>query len=95
MPKQFYYATNCTLIPMHEVDDMQEMMDGNVQVSLGTFRRRCEMEGIESDLGYSQGPERGLHLKDDYHVSYHKGQFKGADCYYLTHSAIEHIFLKH
>jgi hypothetical protein len=47
-------------------------------------------EDLNEMFGYKRG--WGLSLATDYAVSFHKGSFRGVPCYYIDHSAIEHIF---
>ncbi len=44
--------------------------------------------------GYAVGPELGLHLKDDRHVSYHRSTYLGARCYYAVWSGTEYVFTR-
>jgi len=65
-------------------------------ITLDTFRRRVDptsFSSLQSELGYAVGQEKGLHLKDDWAVSYHKSVFRGKPCYYLRWSSIEYIFI--
>ena len=90
----FQYETNCILLDQRDVLDLHSMIDGAQEVTLETLRRHCNIAGLLEDLGYAVGAERGLHIKHDWHVGYFKSQFRGRPCYYVYHSAIEHIFLE-
>ena len=90
----FHYETNCTLLDRSDVGALHTMIDAAEDVTLATVRRHCDLAGLLDDLGYAVGSEQGLHIKDDWHVTYHKSQFRGRPCYYVRHSAIEHIFLE-
>ena len=69
------------------------MVDAAKDVSFNTLKRRCaDLHQWAHDMGYFVGGERGLHLKDDWAVSYHKSVYDGQPCYYIRHSAIEYIF---
>ena len=94
MSKPYVYATTCVLEGIENTQALMDMTDDAVEVTLQTIRRHCDLSGFESDCRYAVGPERGLHLKDDFHVSYHKSRYKGRPCYYVRHSAIEHIFMR-
>ena len=50
-------------------------------------------EKLEKSLGYAVGKEGGLHMKEDWAVSYHKSEFEDKPCVYFTWSAIEYIFV--
>jgi hypothetical protein len=66
------------------------MLEAAREVSLKTFRRRCDTREWEAKMGYER--HGGLPLSRDWHVSYHKSVFRGRPCYYAVHSAIEYIF---
>lgn len=69
------------------------MQDRARDVTLATLRRHCAgLEEWERGMSYAVGPERGLHLKDDFAVSFHKSRYRGRPCFYIRHSAIEHIW---
>ena len=87
------YYTNCTV---SGGEDIVEMVDNAVEITLATFVRHTENNSrneLLRHLGYAIGAERGLHIKDDWHVSYWKGYYQGNPCVYLYHSAIEYIFI--
>jgi hypothetical protein len=86
------YSTNCVAAGMANLDALNDMMNGAREVSLATFRRRCDTADWERAQGYARGAEPGLHIKDDWHVRYFKSRWKGEPCFYAVHSAIEHIF---
>lgn len=80
----------------HQVRALSQCIEDATDVTLETVRRhvdRDEMRDLERRLGYEIGPSKGLHLKDDFHVSYHRSRYMGKRCYYVRHSAIEHIFM--
>lgn len=92
---EFRFETTCVDVPFMEVGALVDMIDGGVRVTRGTFLRhvhRGDLAELEGKLGYADHPARGLTMAADWHVSYHKGTFKGRRCYYFRHSAIEHIF---
>lgn len=67
------------------------MMDESEDITHNDFMEALGSEAYNQffdGLGYGDW----LHLKDDYHVSYSRSTFKGEDCVYCTHSAIEYIF---
>jgi hypothetical protein len=73
-------------------ESIRAMVERARRVSFKTFARRCDWQGWAREHGYSIGGERGLHLRNDWHVSYHKSVFRGAPCYYVRWSAVENIF---
>lgn len=70
------------------------MVDRARDISYETFMRQCDCADLVENMGYATGREVGLHLKDDWHVSYHKSTFQGMPCYYMRHSAIEYVFIR-
>jgi hypothetical protein len=91
LPKrEYHFHTTCI---SSDAKSIHDMTDHAREVTLATFRRHCETREWERSLGYAIGPERDLHLKDDWHVSYWRSRYRGHACYYAVHSAIEHIFI--
>ncbi|ABM97162.1 hypothetical protein [Methylibium petroleiphilum] len=90
---KFELVARCVDIPMSKVQDLFDMMDRSRDVSFATFARRTNWQPVASRLGCAVGSQKGLHLKDDYHVGYKRSTWRGHPCYYLDHSRIEHIFV--
>lgn len=93
MTKAYEYHTSC----VHSQGDwINDMVDQAEEVTLQTVRRHCVgVEDWAGSMKYDTGGERGgLRLKDDWHVTYHKSQYRGLPCYYIQHSGIEHIWVK-
>lgn len=91
MPKTFV----CDCVSCGDGRAIQDMVDRSRQITRRTFLRhvdREEMRRIEGMLSYATGSERGLHMANDWAVSYHKSRFRGRPCVYFDWSAIEHIF---
>lgn len=93
MWQRFQYLTCCVSIAQEQVDDLHNMIERARTIEHDTFIKRCDWAPLARQLGYAVGSEPGLHLKDDWHVSYHLSVFQGKPCYYLRHSAIEYIFV--
>lgn len=89
----YHYAFNCTQLSMRSVDALHAMIDQAVDITYATFRKHAVgLDEWAERMGYvTHGP--GLRLKDDFHVSYHRSRWKGQRCYYIRHSAIEHVWL--
>ena len=87
----YYYETCCVSSTARAIDSM---VDQAKEVTLATVRRNCPgLQEWETQMGYDTGHERGgLRLKDDWHVRYYKSKYKSRPCYYIVHSAIEHIW---
>lgn len=87
---RFNYLTCCvnsTAFAIHA------MTDAARDVSLATIRRHCVgVADWARGMGYAVGAEVGLHLKDDWAVSYHKSTYQNRACFYIRHSAIEYIW---
>ena len=70
-----------------------DMVDRARDITGATFRRLTDWQQWARDMGYAVGPAPGLlHLKDDWHVSYHRSTYRGRQVVYARHSAIEFIF---
>lgn len=66
------------------------------QITWTTFRRHVSWEHVRELFPfYSYRGEDGLHIKDDWAVSFWKSCYDGRPCYYITHSAIEYIFTEY
>lgn len=67
------------------------------QIGLPAFAAHLPIEHwrvVQEGLLYETGPRKGLHIKDDFHVTYYKASFLGFDCVVMRHSAIEFFFLR-
>lgn len=90
--KLFTYTTCCV---NSAAEAIHAMVDSARDVSLATIRRHCAgLDEWARQMSYAVGSERGLHLKDDWAVSFHKSHYKGKPCYYIRHSAIEYIWTR-
>lgn len=90
----FKYRTCCVQLSLSDVPALHAMIDRSRAVSYRTFRRRCpDLPEIADQLGYARHPSRGLTLSRDWYVGYYRSRFRGQPCYYMTHSAIEYIWL--
>ena len=76
-------------------EELFHIVDNNQEITFDTFKKRINLEDFKSlcrNLVYAVGKENGLHIKDDWHVSYHKARYHGKPIYFLKHSAIEYVF---
>lgn len=88
--KRYRYATSCI---NSTAEAIHALVDAARDVCFATIRRHCiGLDDWARDMGYAVGSQHGLHLKDDWAVSYHKSSYRGVPCYYVRHSAIEHIW---
>ena len=75
-------------------EQLHEMYDREREITLRTFARHVDIRPIAEDMGYQYGPRvKGLRLSKDWAVRFYKSTFCGQPCYYMDHSAIDHVFL--
>lgn len=88
--KKFRYLTNCINA---EGEDIQAMCDASTEITYRTFIKHVPIEEIKRLFPFYDWSGQGLHIKNDFMVSYYKSKYKGIPCYYLEHSRIEYIFV--
>ncbi len=72
---------------------LEYMEDAAKSVTYDTFSKHCHINEWAKSHGYDTGRERGgLHLKNDWHVSFYKSFYNGVECYYMKHSGYQHIW---
>lgn len=86
---KFVFITDCV---HSDGPSINAMVDEAREVTLRTFRKRCDTLDWERLLGYERAGRGGLPLSRDWHVAYYKSRYRGMPCYYAVWSAIEHIF---
>ena len=92
MEPRYHYAGTCVESTCERITDMLERAR---PVTLRTLRKHCVgLRDWERDMGYAVGKEKGLHLKKDWAVSFHKSRYDGRPCYFIDHSRIERIWTK-
>jgi len=77
------------------VNNLNDMIDSSNSITRKTFLKyidRKELQEIESQLGYSNHPKKGLTMASDWSVTYHKSKLKNKRVYYFCYSAIEFVF---
>lgn len=87
--KNYYYQYNC--VNPSDVEELFHIVDNNIDTTYDTFLKYVNNEDFKelcNDLGYS----KDFHIKNDWHVSYHKAKYKGNIIYFMRHSAIEYVF---
>lgn len=76
---------------------INKMIDNSRDISYRVAREiigSFTLDEWAGQMGYDVGFQRGgLRLKKDWAVSYSKSQYEGNPCVYITHSAIEYIFI--
>lgn len=92
------YRGRCTDFP-GQGQDIRAMVEQAKAVSAAEVAQHCNLRALERRLGYSRAPiRRGLYagtvltLATDTHVEYRRSTFQGRPCYFVRHSATEHIF---
>lgn len=87
------YFGRCVELPGRAITNMR---DSATAVTRRTFLKHVNRDSLGSlslTLGYSLHPKQGLTMAGDWHVSYHRGKFRGKNCCFLVWSGIEHIFM--
>ena len=84
---KFTYLTCCVNSTAEKIDAMVEQAK---EITCRLFMRNVDI-AVE-DFGYVKSG-KGLKLKDDWAVSFFKSKYCGLPCYYMCHSAIEHIYV--
>ena len=92
MPRDFHYLTNCVNVPRRDVEALHDMIDRAREVTWRTLTRHVPVAEIRDHFPGYEYNGRGLHIKDDWAVSFNKSKYKGKPCYYIRWSAIEYIF---
>jgi hypothetical protein len=91
---RYSYAGCCIDSDAESITDMTER---ERSVSFRTILKHVGIEALARvfpsyDWRGSTHAAGGLHMRNDWHVSYHKSWYRGRRCYYVRWSAIEFIF---
>jgi hypothetical protein len=85
--KRYRFVTDC----IHaKGEDISAMVESGVQVTRATFVRHTddlERRCMEESMGYDTLP-----ITKDWAVAYYRGSYRGVPAYWMTWSAIEHVF---
>lgn len=87
------FITSC--IEAESGEAINAMKDAATEITRRTFLRYVDRDDhvtTERTLGYADHAARGLTMARDWHVSYHRGVFRGRPCVYFRWSGIEHIY---
>ena len=90
----FNYFNNCVGIGSKDVPALHQMIDRARDIKWETLIKHIRTEQVRSLFPDYEYNGNGLHIKDDWAVSFCKSRFRGKVCYYIRHSAIEYIFLR-
>lgn len=89
--RKYQYLTNCTVSTGELIEDMVDH-DEAIEITWRTFRDRIYLAELKDLFPVYDWDGRGLHIKDDYHVTFHRSEYAGVRCYYVQQSGIEYIF---
>ena len=87
--KNYIYAYNCTA-PLDD-EELFYIIDNYEEITYNTFLKHVNSESFE-ELCHSLGYNKDFHIKNDWHVTYHKAIYNNEVIYFLCHSAIEYVF---
>ena len=89
--KPFQYLTSCV---NSTANDINKMVDNAIDITYDTFAKYVDVREVSTQFGYELNKSRGLTLKEDWAVSFHKSTYCKHPCYYMRHSSIEYIYVK-
>lgn len=84
------YITNCVSSTCEAITDMIENAEDITREEFEWEVDEQELKEMEESLSYG---DDWIWMKDDWHVSYHKSEYKGEPCVYFRHSSIEYIYV--
>lgn len=93
MSQEYKLYRSCVDHSQSEVYKLHDMIDSAREITFKTFAKHCDWKPFAETI-YAIGSQKGLHLKDDWSVSFYKSKYNGKKCYYMKHSSIEYIYLK-
>ena len=82
------YLTNCV---DSDAESINNMVEKARQITYKTLLRHIRKAEIDSAFPCYEGS--GLHIKNDWAVSFYSSIFQGKKCVYVEHSRIEYIFV--
>lgn len=94
----WWFYKCCVDFSQHDVGDLTDMIDAGEEVTYEFLTHNVGLRTIQEvfpDYNWTRNPANGLIMKDDYHVRYYRSVFAGNPCFFVVHSAIEFIFLRH
>lgn len=90
--KKFKFHTSCVGFN-DDLDILLDMINNSKEITWRTFLKHTDISEIRELFPHYDWHGVGLHIKDDFGVSFYKSKFKNKPCYYLCWSAIEFIFI--
>jgi len=88
--RRLAYRTSCVDATAEAIDAMTSAAR---EITYRTMLKHCDLISWAVEMGYARRKDRGLTLRNDWHVSYYKSRYDDTRCYYLVHSHIEHIWV--
>jgi hypothetical protein len=91
------YLHDCVSCPPEDVDELINLVDYSKKISRRVFMYRVDRQALEDhaeSLGYALHYKQGMTMAADRHITYHRGRFKGKQCYYFVWSGMEHLFVE-
>ena len=90
MPKTYEYQGDCTNFSSEEIHHLRDGADEVEPAELIAAVGQGQIDALAASLGYDDD----LPLSADWHVGYWRGRLpSGQDCYYLTWSGYELLFV--
>ncbi len=94
----YNFITDCVREDGRTIDNMLEKEQSTLDINRGgkslTADEFEDLVGTEVMTDFANSLGQSLEfIKGDYHVSYSQSYFRGVPCAFITHSAIEHIFI--
>lgn len=90
MSNSYTYCTNCVNSTAEKIDAMMETAK---QICYNTFIRAVSATEVAKIFpSYQWGRGNNLRLKNDWAVSFYKGEYENKTVYIIMHSCIEYIF---
>lgn len=90
----YRYEGRCVELDGQDIIDMTDKGREITRETFGANIGRGNYLMLSDALGYVRHASKGLTLAKDYHVAYYRSKFRGKPCYYMVHSAIEHVFVQ-
>lgn len=84
--------TTCVQATAQEVDEFEQTEIGICLASFRKYMRNEDFKLLSANFDYETDARRGLTMKQDWHVRYSHGYFRGEHVLCLCHSAIHHFY---
>lgn len=84
--------TTCVQATAQEIDEYSLTENFVCHASFRHYMRNEDFKRLSESFGYETDARRGLTMKNDWHVSYSHGYFRGEHVICLYHSAIHHFY---